>query len=98
MDTRTSDNEQAATLQAILIPGSWAWYVANGLPLIDDDGTFISPRLRVPIAANQPPVDAILIAKDWGKNAHKGGGIDHNFHFRSTVVLDAYCRARDIDR
>jgi hypothetical protein len=99
LDTRMSETQQEAAPQpAILIPGSWAWYVANGLPLIDDDGTFISQRLRVPISEYQPPVDAILIAKDWGKNAHKGGGIDHNFHFHSTVVVDAYCRARDIDR
>jgi len=97
MNTRTFNNTQGATQQTILIPGSWAWYVASGRPLVDDDGTFINPRLRVPTSATQPPVDAILIAKDWGKNAHKGGGIDHNFHFRSTVVIDAYCRARDID-
>ena len=97
MDTRTTDNQQAETQQAILIPGSWAWYVAKGLQLIDSEGIYIGSRVRFPVAENQPPVDATLIAKDWGKNAHKGGGVSHDSHFRSTVVLDAYCRARDID-
>lgn len=97
MDTRTKDTQQEAAQSAILIPGSWAWYVANGLPLIDAEGIYIGPRVRFPTTENQPPVDAVLIAKDWGKNAHKGGGVSHDSRFRSTVVLDAYCRARDID-
>ncbi len=58
-----------------------------------------TPRTRVkgivkyPLAPDQPPVEAYIISKDFGKRGLKGAGVSSKGYVHTTVIPDAYAAA-----
>jgi len=97
--------EQERVLLEGLPPTCWAAYVLLGKRLVTPDAShFIDGRIWLPPVAGLDPekilqVEPMLhdvIGLDLGKAQIKAGGIDEENRFSSTILVDAYCKARAV--
>jgi hypothetical protein len=83
-----------------LDPSTWGAQAFLGARLcIPEAGNaMIRGVVKYPIAENGPPIEVVIVAKDFGKRGLKGGGVNELNCFKSTVVPDAYSSISDIQQ
>lgn len=54
--------------------------------------------VKYPVAPDKQPVEVVILPKDFGKRGLKGGGVNQQSVFKSTIVPDAYSAVSDIQQ
>ena len=73
---------------------TWGGKALRGdLLYIPASNSVIRGKLSYPLAEDRPPIEVIVLAKDFGKRGLKGGGVNASSRFQWTIIPDAYCAA-----
>ena len=73
-------------------------FLGKILRIPGSENVVIRGVVKFPIASDKPPAEVVILPKDFGKRGLKGGGVNQQSIFKSTIMPDAYSAICDIQQ